>query len=227
VPPKTPSKTPRLMERKRGMAREVMLDAAERLLNINTPPDFSMRALCDEAGVSFTTPFNYFGNKSGIITALANRLIEEIHNRYNRRPISGDVIDRLFNMARIGAEVFLERPSVNRYIAGTSFTSEGERGATDMFGPAAGLWVEALGSLEGLEDAQPGLAERTLPIGCAIAFRGVMALWISQEIQDQEFTPMLEAQVAALLLGFAPAARRPHLTTIIESAHRAVDRHRG
>ena len=222
MPSEPQSKTPRLMERKRSMARNVMLDAAERLLISNTHPDFSMRALCDEAGVSFTTPFKYFGSKSGILTALANRLIDEIHNRYLQRPSSGDAIDRVFAMARIGAEVLLGRPAVNRYIAGTSVTSDGEGGATEMLRPATGLWTEALGSLDGIEEECRALAMQTLPVGCAVAFRGVMALWINRDIEDQDFTPLLEMQVGALLLGYAPPGRKQHLTTVLANASRAL-----
>ena len=66
----------RLADRKRAFAREEILNAAERLLLAGDLPDFSMRALSEEAGVSFATPFNHFGSKTGILRSLAQRMDE-------------------------------------------------------------------------------------------------------------------------------------------------------
>jgi AcrR family transcriptional regulator len=212
------AKSPRLMERKRKFAREAMLDAAERLLMRSDPPDFSMRALCDEAGVSFTTPFNYFGSKNGIVQALALRIFEEIHRRYAGRPSSGDAVDRVFAMSRTGVEVWLERPSVNRFISASLMVSGGEHISEDFLARSCGLWNEALNGLDGLDDRCRQLASSCLALNCAIAFRGVMALWIGGEVSNAQFAPLVETQLATLLLALVPSERRSHLLTIIENA---------
>jgi hypothetical protein len=49
-----------------------------------------------------------------------------------------------------------------------------------------------------------------------------MALWINREIEDRDFTPLLEMQVGALLLGYAPPDRKQHLTTVLANASRAL-----
>ena len=56
-----------LRERNKQLARDVVLDAAERLLRASPNAEFSMRALAAEAGVGFATPFNHFGNKENVL----------------------------------------------------------------------------------------------------------------------------------------------------------------
>src|SRR5688572_25417364 len=66
--------------------RQNVIDAAERLLQ-EGKANFSMRDLAAEAGVSFATPFNQFGNKAALMHALAARRIETVVKRFaERRP---------------------------------------------------------------------------------------------------------------------------------------------
>ncbi|WP_083224618.1 TetR/AcrR family transcriptional regulator [Sphingomonas panacis] len=208
----------RLMERKRSLAREVILDAAEKLLRSNSPPDFSMRALCDEAGVSFTTPFNYFGNKNGIIQALAERLMTEIGDLYRDVAQPTDAIDRLFVMCDTAADVWMKRSAVNRFIGSALMAVEEGEHRGKMLARSRSLWEEAMLDLEGITPDLRDRAARILPLHCAIAFRGVMMLWIGEEIGDSSFSGLLKAQVATLMLGFVPNDRHKALWQLIDAA---------
>lgn len=212
----TTKSRPRLMERKRGLARAVMLDAAERLLMTSTPPDFSMRALCDEAGVSFTTPFKYFGSKNGIIQALGIRVVEQIDVRYSDSSRPGDAIDRLFALSYSAAEVWLARPAVNRIIGRAYMAEEKIGNMASILALSCALWVKALGDMEGFDPAFIPLASRSLPLNCAIAFRGVMALWIANEVSNTQFSSLLDANLAMIILGLVPEFRRPQLLAFID-----------
>src|SRR5260221_8939921 len=92
---------PPLRERNRRLARDVVLDAAERLLRKSETADFSMRALAAEAGVGFATPFNHFGGKNAIMQALSARLIARMAARFRDESPAGDAIDRVLAMGRI------------------------------------------------------------------------------------------------------------------------------
>lgn len=208
-------RTPSPKRGRRALARDGMLDAATRILHASDPPDFSMRDLCEAAGVSFATPFNHFGSKTGVVRALAMRIFDYTHTRYVKSNTAGDSIDRVFAMAAAGAEVWLERPAVNRYISSSLMVVGNKEHPEQFLEHSCKLWLEALGSLDGLEidDAKAGAS--SLSVSLAIAFRGVMALWIGREISDSQFAPLLDAQVAYLLLGFAPKHRRPRLYSLI------------
>jgi AcrR family transcriptional regulator len=192
-----------------------MLDAAARILNASDPPDFSMRDLCEAAGVSFATPFNHFGSKTGVVRALAMRIFEDVHNRYVRSNKPGDTIDRLFAMAAAGTEVWLENPAVNRYISSSLMVAGNKEHPEQFLEHSCKLWLEALGTLDGLEGIDDKNCAASLSLSLAVAFRGTMALWIGREITDSQFAPLLQAQVACLLLGFAPSHRRPRLYSMI------------
>jgi hypothetical protein len=124
-------------------------------------------------------------------------------------------------MAAVGAKVWLEKPAVNRYISASLMVGDNTDHPEQFLLHSCDLWIEALGELDGLE----GLDKKStasLSMSLAVAFRGIMALWIGREISDAQFAPLLQAQVACLLFGFAPLQRRPRLYSIIhrKAAHR-------
>jgi AcrR family transcriptional regulator len=212
---KATSKTPALKRGRRALALHGMLDAAARILNASDPPDFSMRDLCEAAGVSFATPFNHFGSKTGVVHALAMRIFADVHNRYARSNKPGDAIDRVFAMAAVGTEVWLENPAVNRYISSSLMVAGNKEHPEQFLEHSCKLWLEALGSLDGLEGIDNKSYASSLSLSLAVAFRGTMALWIGGEISDSQFAPLLQAHIACLLLGFAPSHRRPRLYSMI------------
>lgn len=212
---KAASSKPSPQRGRRALARHGMLDAAARILNTNDPPDFSMRDLCEAAGVSFATPFNHFGSKTGVVRALALRVFADVHDRYASSNKAGDTIDRVFALAAAGTAVWLAKPAVNRYISSSLMVSGHKEHPEQFLEHSCKLWLEALGNLDGLEGIDEKASASSLSLALAIAFRGIMALWIGREISDSQFAPLLQAQVACLLLGFAPKHRRPHLYSLI------------
>ena len=111
---------PPLRERNRQLVRDVVLDAAERLLQSSPSAEFSMRSLATEAGVGFATPFNHFGSKTAIMQALSSRLIERMAARFQEEKPTGDAIDRVLAMGRISVALLLEKPEVSKAVVGSS-----------------------------------------------------------------------------------------------------------
>ncbi len=210
----TPVTAPRaLRDRNRQLAREVVLDAAERLLQASPNAEFSMRALAAEAGVGFATPFNHFGSKNAIMQALSARLIERMSIRFRDERPEGDAIDRVLAMGRISIGVLLEKPDVSKVVVGSlgvvSPTPSSVRPKSEA------LWVQALDDCAGLTPATRALGRELLPQQLAFTFRGCLSFWIAGELGDAMLPKAFQAGALTLLLGFASPARRAAMATAI------------
>jgi AcrR family transcriptional regulator len=197
-----------LRDRNRQLARDVVLDAAERLLQASPTAEFSMRALAVEAGVGFATPFNHFGSKTAIMQALSARVIERMSARFRDEHPEGDAIDRVLAMGRISTGVLLEKPDVSKAVVGSlgvvSPTPSSVRPKSEA------LWVQALGDCTGLDPATRTLGRALLPQQLAFTFRGCVSFWIAGELSNSMLPDAFRAGALTLLLGFAvPTRRKP------------------
>ncbi len=195
-----------LRDRNRQLARDVVLDAAERLLEASPNAEFSMRALAAEAGVGFATPFNHFGSKIAIMQALSARVIERMSARFQDEQPAGDAIDRVLAMGRISANLLVEKPDVSKVVVG----SLGVVGPTpsSVRPKSEALWAQALGDCTGLDPVTRALGRALLPQQLAFTFRGCISFWIAGELSDAMLQEAFRAGALTLLLGFAAPARR-------------------
>lgn len=207
-PSKTsPSATPR-----GDATRQRVLEAAERLLREGSA-EFSMRELAAEAGVSFATPFNQFGSKSGIMQALSAQRIEAMVARLTAAAPAGDAAARVLAAVDIAAAVMLAEPAVSRAVMG----SLGAPGPEPLrvSGRSRALWALALGDGDGLASPPADLACRILPDQLAVAFRGVLSFWTAGEIDDAALPLRARVAAACMLLGFVEGARRDALLRLL------------
>ncbi len=198
-----------LREKNRRLARDTVLDAAERLLQTGDTADFSMRALAAAAGVGFATPFNHFGSKNAIMQALSSRLIGRMAARFREEAPMGDAIDRVLAMARISVALLLEKPEIHKAVVGSLGVVSPDPGSTRQ--NSRELWSLALGDLAGLAAEMKVLAQTVLADQLAFDFRGCVSFWIAGELQDGELGPAFEIGACTLLLGFADPMRRADL----------------
>jgi AcrR family transcriptional regulator len=205
-----------LRERNRQLARDVVLDAAERLLQKGETADFSMRALAAEAGVGFATPFNHFGNKNAIMQALSARLIARIAVRFRDQSPAGDAIDRVLAMGRLGVALLLEQPVVYRVVVGSLGVVSPVPSSVRT--QSQTLWSLALGDFAGIAAEVSEVARAVLPEQLAFAFRGCLSFWIAGELEDANLGAAFEAGASTILLGFVSADRRPHLLVRIRAS---------
>ena len=193
-------------ERNRLVARDSILDAAERLLDRGETAEFSMRELAVEAGKSFVTPFNHFGSKGAIMQALSVRVIDRMEARFRAEATVGDAIDRTLVMGRTAVACLLERPVVYKAVV----SSLGTAGPTpgEVRPRSRALWELALGDLAGISGDLRGQARAILADQIAFTFRGCLSFWIAGEIADKGLTSAVETATATALLGFAAPGRR-------------------
>jgi len=192
--------------------RERVLNAAERLLGTGRP-EFSMRELAAEAGVSFATPFNLFGAKVAILHALSAQRIETMHARFAIDAPQGDAASRVLAAVGVAADVMLENPASNRGVMAALGAPSGE--SAGVWTLSRALWADALGGGEGLSPRTSALARDVLPGQLALAFRGVLSFWTAGEITDQSLSIRARATAAALLLGFVEEHSRERLETLL------------
>jgi AcrR family transcriptional regulator len=205
---------PSLRERNRRLARDVVLDAAERLLARDVEGDFSMRALATEAGVGFATPFNHFGSKNAIMRGLSARVIERMADQYRGESPRGDSIQRVLAIARIAVTLLTSQSAVYRAVVGSlSTAASGHAGIHDH---SRALWEQALNPLEGISSAMRRTAETLLAEQLAFVFRGCLSFWIAGDVADKDLDRKVQTGVSIVLLGFACRTRRRELLKVIE-----------
>lgn len=190
--------------------RERVLAAAERLLATGRP-EFSMRELAAEAGVSFATPFNQFGSKAAIMHALSESRITAMHERFAASAPADSVHRRVLAAVEIAVAVMLEQPGVNRAVMRALGAPASEPG--NVLASSRDLWARAVGSADGLR--HPALAREVLPDQLAFVFRGLLSFWTAGELDDADLAARARAAAAATLLGFTTASDRDDLTSIL------------
>lgn len=198
-----------LRERNRLLARDLVLDAAERLLQASPSAEFSMRALATEAGVGFATPFNHFGSKTAIMQALSSRVIERMAERFREQRPQGDAVERVLAMGRISVGVLLEKPDVSKAVVGSLGVAGPSPSAVRLQSEA--LWSLALGDLSGLSSDVPIPVRPVLPQQLAFTFRGCVSFWIAGELTDEMLEKAFQTGALTVLLGFAKPARRARM----------------
>jgi len=181
-------------------ARRHVLDAAERLLG-ESKPDFSMRDLAAAAGVSFATPFNQFGSKTGIMHALSDRRIDRMHALLAEDAGAGGAAARTLRAVDIAVGVMVAAPAVNRAVMGSLGSPGNVAGA--VLARSRGYWADALGDGAGLRRDSAEHALTHLPDALALAFRGSLSFWTAGEIDDAALADQARGAAAALLFGFA------------------------
>jgi AcrR family transcriptional regulator len=206
------------MTRKRELARETILLAAEGLLDEEGRSDFSMRELSAAAGMSFVTPFNLFGSKDGLLCELMFRRLALIQKAYDEREKAEDAISRVLLMAEVGVELLLAKASVTRAISlGIASDSHGQFTLR-----ATKLWEHAMGDGEGLDTRWSDDGAEILPRHLAVFFRGALVMWVARDLSDEQFRATVIGGVALTIASFANPRIHDRLADTISKHRRTL-----
>jgi AcrR family transcriptional regulator len=205
-----------LREKNRQLARRTVLDAAQRLLQKGDSNGFRMRDLAGAARVAFTTPFNHFGSKEGVMKALLLQLIEEMVKSFKNAPVGGDVIDRVFSMTEIAVDFLLKAPRAYKVIVGSlSVPTPASVKKNVQFSSAKKdvqlLWDVVLGDMKGIAADQRDKGRVVLAEQLTIVFCGCLSLWSAGDILDDRLRYAIEGIVSAVLLDFVGERHRERL----------------
>jgi AcrR family transcriptional regulator len=101
-----------------GEFRNRILDAAEVLIAETGDTSFATRELAIRAGVSAATPFNHFGSKRGILSAIVDRSLERLATRREHPTRLGDPLERIFRNADAAVSYYAAKPKLFRPVFG-------------------------------------------------------------------------------------------------------------
>ncbi|NUR69462.1 MAG: TetR/AcrR family transcriptional regulator [Hamadaea sp.] len=90
--------------------RDALLSAAAAVLHSEGPAAISVRRVADEAGTSTRAVYSLFGDKSGLLTALAHEAAEIMRRHHEAVPEEDDPVDELPGLVLAYRAAALERP---------------------------------------------------------------------------------------------------------------------
>jgi TetR/AcrR family transcriptional regulator, repressor for neighboring sulfatase len=133
---------------------DAVLDAAERLFTAAGPNQVSLRAIAQEAGVTYGLVYRHFGTKDALLERLLNRYAERWREHLGNNPNYANALGDLLG-ANFDAGTYL------RLLAWTLLTGEPDRSA-DSYGQRA--------TLDELPPLAPGAGDARLQTAGALAF---------------------------------------------------------
>jgi AcrR family transcriptional regulator len=101
-----------------GEFRNRILDAAEVLIAETGDTSFATRELAIRAGVSAATPFNHFGSKRGILSAIVDRSLERLATLQEHPTRLGDPLERIFRNGDAAVSYYAAKPKLFRPVFG-------------------------------------------------------------------------------------------------------------
>jgi AcrR family transcriptional regulator len=107
-----------------GEFRNRIIDAAEVLIAETGDTSFATRELAIRAGVSAATPFNHFGSKRGILSAIVDRSLERLATRREHPPRPGDPLERIFRNGDAVVSFYAAKPKLFRPVFGELIGNE-------------------------------------------------------------------------------------------------------
>lgn len=101
---------------KKFKTEEILLRAAEALLERGGPAAVTTRAVCDAAKVKAPTLYHHFGDKDGLLNAVAEKGLEAFLNKKQASPETDDALNDLISGWESFIGFVLERPQLFRLI---------------------------------------------------------------------------------------------------------------
>jgi AcrR family transcriptional regulator len=212
-----------LREKHKNERREQILDAARRLIRATGGPDFSMRRLAEEAGVSLVTPYNLFASKSGVLYALLNDSLERLDQAVDTGR-SSKPVDSVLELAGIAADVYARDAAFYRplmqFVLGVRDLEHRPR----LMEQSLRRWTRTVqaavrGGLLSASVDQELLARQLM-----ITFIGALELWIHEELDDDAFRAQSLYGSTLLVLANATGAVRSGLIDRLRAIERRLPR---
>lgn len=127
-------------EEAKEIRRTRIQDAARALIVESGETNFSMRTLAERAGVSLVTPYNLFGSKSAVMSALLGQDIEQ----YAAELMSSeeDPLDRIFHVVSLSKAHFGQEPDYYKAVMRAVYVGNGHTSEfrSTFRGPRHALW---------------------------------------------------------------------------------------
>jgi len=202
--------------------RQRIVQAARTLIQESGETAFSMRTLADRADVSLATPYNLFGSKQAVLTALLDSDIENYQVKLRKR--EGDALDMLFSAVTLSRQFFSREPGFYRAVLSSVYAGGTEY--RDMFrGPRRAFWRglvdEAM--IGNFLDKRVGIEPFSTNL-VLIFFASIME-WVAGEITLIEMERRVDYGFALSLLAVATPRSRSRLEAHLYASQQRLARH--
>ena len=212
-------------EQNKSDKRGQIIKAARELMRIRSSTGFSMRQLADASGVSLATPYNLFGSKQGIISAVMDTDLDDFKDRL--LSIDSNPIDRIFNLVSVSSQLFAEQP--HYYKTGAlALNRETDKTLKSNFGlPRQALMKHLVQQAIQHEYISPRMNADSLSITLSMQFYSWIQLWANDQITLKELETRGHYTFAVTLAGAATEAAREALLDQIIQLQESLPESRG
>lgn len=200
----------------RGKAKRqrAILDAAREIMAQAGEAGLTMFAVASRAGVSPATPYNLFGSKQAILTAVYEEDMRDFHANYEVRACA-DPLGRIFDLADFSIEHWKSSPDFYKALLIVLSRNTGSRvdGAWSPRRSYARRLIQNLAAAGGLESGAPLEALSTALVR---TLRSVGHEWVDGELTLDEAGHEIGTAFGVVLTGFVTPQTRPALAAILE-----------
>jgi len=194
---------------RRGEFHHRILDAAEKLVVERRGTSFSMRELAARASVSAATPFNHFGSKRGLLSAIVERSLDRFA-QMTREEISGaDPLRRMFERADAVLRYYAEKPELYRPVFAELLGSE-ESPHRPLL-KAITSWQSGLRAASRAGQLRRGRNLDVIANQLETNWIGSLMLWVGNAIDGPGWKLQAQYGTALALLSVASDAAAPWL----------------
>ena len=184
-----------------------------------------MRQLADASGVSLATPYNLFGSKQGIISAVMDTDLDDFKDRL--LSIDSNPIDRIFNLVSVSSQLFAEQPNYDKTGA-LALNRETDKTLKSNFGlPRQALMKHLVQQAIQHEYISPRMNADSLSITLSMQFYSWIQLWANDQITLKELETRGHYTFAVTLAGAATEAAREALLDQIIQLQESLPESRG
>jgi AcrR family transcriptional regulator len=211
---------------RRGEFHNRILDAAEKLVVESRGTSFSMRDLADRAKVSPATPFNHFGSKRGLLTAIVERSFDQFVRMPKETSSGADPLRQMFERANSLLCYYAEKPDLYRPVFAELLGSEESPHRALL--QAITSWRSGLRAASRAGQLRRGRNLDVIANQLETNWIGCLMLWIGGAIDRTGWKLEAEYGTAMTLLSVASDAAAPwlhdHVLTLEAQLARVVPR---
>jgi AcrR family transcriptional regulator len=196
--------------------RQVLVDAADRLIRENGSTDFTMTALASAAGVSAATPYNLFESKTVLLYVLLNRSLDGVMDLGLKAAAEPDPFVRVMRSAVAVTQFFTADSSFYRALYQVLLGVVDTVHRVAYMKRAITYWRRASQGLD-----QAGLFPIEYPheqfsMELLTSFLGITDMWVHGELGDADYTARAGYGALGLTLGLAEGKARKQVLALME-----------
>jgi AcrR family transcriptional regulator len=182
---------------------------------------FATRELAIRAGVSAATPFNHFGSKRGILSAIVDRSLERLATRQEHARL-GDPLERIFRNADAAVSYYAAKPRLFRPVFGELLGNEALRYHTLQ--QANTSWRLGLDAAAEAGQLRRGRDLDVIANQLEVNWLGSLVLWIIGRVDGDGWKLQSEYGTALTLAGVVAAEELDRLGGRITRLERRLAR---